>query len=210
MQSLKASFLLLFVFSFLLLPVAVYADHTDESVHVVAQGESATNDPMPAASDVETTQEGMNQTSSGSVDVASLFWPIVPGTTVADGTFFLKQLKESFTGMMKFNDIEKAKYNVELSEKRIVEANKLIEAKDHANALKSLEMSEDKREEAINLKKKALEAKQDALELINRMVPSFEKQKQVLTFFSLAMPADQKTAVDAQLKNIDLQISEAK
>ena len=204
MQSLKASIFALVVFSFLVSPIAVFADHTDDAPQVIAQ----TNDPVPAASDL--TQEGMNNTSSGSVDVASLFWPIVPGTTVADGTFFLKQLKESFTGMMKFSDIEKATYNVEISEKRIVEANKLIEGKDYANALKSLEMSEDKRDEAINLKKKALEAKQDALELINKMVPSFEKQKQVLTYFSLAMPAEQKTAIDEQLKNIDLQISEAK
>lgn len=207
MQSLKSTVYLLIFLSLLLSPVGVFADHADNPVHTIAQG-SPTNDPVPAAADV--TQEEMNDTSSGAVDVASLFWPIVPGTTVADGTFFLKQLKETFTGMMKFSDIEKATYNVELSEKRIVEANKLIEAKDYANALKSLEMSEGKRAEAINLKKKVLEAKQDALELINKMVSSFEKQKQVLTFFSLAMPADQKTVVDAQLKNIDLQISEAK
>lgn len=199
---------LLIFFGLLLSPVAVFADHTDEPVHVVAQGESATNDSMPAASDL--TQEEMNNTSSGSVDVASLFWPIVPGTTVADGTFFLKQIKEAFSGMMKFNNIDKAEYNVELSEKRIVEANKLIAEKDFGNALKSLEMSAGKREEAIELKRKSLEAGDDVLELVNRMVPSFEKQKQVLQYFSVAMPADQKTVVDEQLKNIDLQISEAK
>ena len=199
---------LILVFSLLVFPVAVFADHTDDPVHVVAQGESANSDSMPEAS--EMTQEGMNETSSGSVDVASLFWPIVPGTTVADGTFFLKQIKEAFSGMMKFNNIDKAEYNVELSEKRIVEANKLVEEKDFANALKSLEMSAGKREEAIELKRKSLEAGDDVLELVNKMVPSFEKQKQVLTFFSLTMPADQKAIVDEQLKNIDLQISEAK
>lgn len=190
-------------FSLLLSPVATFADHTDESSYI-----AQTNDPMPPASDM--TQEGMNNTSSGSVDVASIFWPIVPGTTVGDGTFFLKQIKEALTGMMKFGNIDKANYYTELSEKRIVEANKLVENQDYDNALKSLQMSEDMRKTALSSKKKAVEAKEDTLELVNSMVDSFEKQKQVLTFFSVAVPADQKAEVEEDIRNIDLQISEAK
>lgn len=204
MQSLKASLVALVIFNFLISPVLVLADHSDNNSQAIAQ----TNDSMPAASDM--TQEEMNNMSSGSVDVASIFWPIVPGTTVADGTFFFKQMKEAFTAMMKFNSIDKARYYVELSEKRIVEANKLIEDKDYSNALKSLKMSEDQRKTAIDLKRKAAENKEDVLELVNAMVSSFEKQKQVLQFFSVSMPADQKGQVDEDIKNIDLQISEAK
>lgn len=208
MQGLKAYFISYAICSLLFSPISVLADHSDEAPnHVMAQG-SATNDPMPEASDM--TQEEMNQTTSGSVDVASIFWPIVPGTTVADGTFFFKQIKEAFSAMMKFNSIDKAKYYVELSEKRIVEANKLIADKDFANALKSLQMSEDQRKTAIDLKRKAVEGKEDTLELVNEMVDSFEKQKQVLAFFSVSMPAEQKASVDEDLKNIELQISEAK
>lgn len=206
MQSLKASLVALVIFNFLISPVLVLADHAENKSQTIAQA----NDSMPAASDMEMTQEEMNTASSGSVDVASIFWPIVPGTTVADGTFFFKQMKEAFTAMMKFNNIDKAKYYVELSEKRIVEANKLIESKDYANALKSLQMSEDQRKTAIDLKRKAAENKEDVLELVNTMVSSFEKQKQVLQFFSVSMPADQKASVDEDLKNIELQISEAK
>lgn len=204
MQGLKALLIALIVTSFFLPPFAVFADDADGSSYSIAQ----TNDPMAPASDV--TQEEMNSTSAGSVDVASLFWPIVPGTTVADGTFFLKQIKEALTGMIKFGNIDKAKYYTELSEKRIVEANKLIQEKNYPSALKSLKMSEEMRKTALSSKKKAVESKEEALDLINQMVASFEKQKQVLEYFSVAMPADQKATVDEFIKNIGLQTSEAK
>lgn len=201
MQSIIISLLLLMLINIFVSPGLTFAQDDPTTT----QTESLTDDNQTPE-----TEEGLNQMTSGSVDVASIFWPIVPGTTVADGTFFLKQIKEALTGMMKFGNINKANYYTELSEKRIVEANKLIEDKDYPNALKSLKMSEDMRKNAIASKKKAVEAKEDTLELINRMVASFEKQKQVLQFFSLAVPADQKAEVDEDIKNIELQISEAK
>ncbi len=201
MQSIIISLLLLMLINIFVSPGLTFAQNDPTTT----QTESLTDDNQTPE-----TEEGLNQMTSGSVDVASIFWPIVPGTTVADGTFFLKQIKEALTGMMKFGNINKANYYTELSEKRIVEANKLIEDKDYPNALKSLKMSEDMRKNAIASKKKAVEAKEDTLELINRMVASFEKQKQVLQFFSLAVPADQKAEVDEDIKNIELQISEAK
>lgn len=201
MQSIIISLLLLMLINIFVSPGLTFAQDDPTTT----QTESLTDDNKTPE-----TEEGLNQMTSGSVDVASIFWPIVPGTTVADGTFFLKQIKEALTGMMKFGNINKANYYTELSEKRIVEANKLIEDKDYPNALKSLKMSEDMRKNAIASKKKAVEAKEDTLELINRMVASFEKQMQVLQFFSLAVPADQKAEVDEDIKNIELQISEAK
>lgn len=201
MQGLIISLLLLMLINVFISPGLTLAQDDPTTI----QTESVTDDNQTPE-----TEEGLNQMTSGSVDVASIFWPIVPGTTVADGTFFLKQIKEAFTGMMKFGNINKANYYTELSEKRIVEANKLIEDKDYSNALKSLKMSEDMRKNAIASKKKSVEAKEDTLELVNQMVASFEKQKQVLQFFSLAVPADQKAEVDEDIKNIDLQISEAK
>ncbi len=200
MQSFTISLVLVLLISFFALPGSSFAQGNPTT-----QQESSSEDNQSPE-----TEEELNQMTSGSVDVASIFWPIVPGTTVADGTFFLKQIKEAFTGMMKFGNIDKAFYHVELSEKRIVEANKLIENQDYDNALKSLGMSEEQRQTAINLKKKAAEAQEDTLELVNKMVASFEKQKQVLEYFSVAMPADQKAQVDEDIKNIDLQISEAK
>lgn len=166
----------------------------------VAPTFAVTNDPMPAASDAP----------AGDVDVASMFWPIVPGTTVADGTFFFKQMKEGMQGMFTFGNINQARYLTELSKKRIVEANKLMEDKDYGNAIKSLGMSEDKRKAAIEAQRKAAEADENTVELANFMVDAFQKEEQVLKYFSVAIPADQKAAVDSQLKNIELQISEAK
>lgn len=156
------------------------------------------------------TQAEEGAVSEGPVDVASIFWPIVPGTTVADGTFFLKQLKETFQGMFTFGNINQAKYQTELSKKRIVEANKLFEEKNYDNALKSLELSENNRKAALKSKKKAFEASDDVLELVNYMVDTFEKEKRVLEYFSQAVPADKKDFFEEQLREIELQISEAK
>ncbi len=181
---------LFFVFSFFFSPVF-----------------AQTNDPIPEAAD---TQSEENQESSGFVDVASIFWPIVPGTTVADGMFFLKQLKESLQGMFTFGNVNQARYQTELSKKRIVEANKLVDDKNYDNAIKSLQMSEDNRTEAIEFKRKATEAQEETSELVNSMVDAFEKEEQVLQYFSVAMPGEQKAAIDEQLEKIKLQISEAK
>lgn len=190
MRLLSTLAVFIFVFTFILSPV-----------------HAQTNNMTPAADE---TQSMENNQTAGAVDVAPIFWPIVPGTTVADGTFFLKQIRESLQGMFTFGNIAQAKYQTELSEKRIVEANKLIEVKDYGNAVKSIIMSEERRKAGIESKRKAAEAKEDTVELVSMMVDAFSKEKQVLEYFALAMPAEQKDTVNQQLKNIDLQISEAK
>lgn len=202
MKALKALLLSLIVFTFVLSPTFSFADHTEDATQITQGAEnSPTSDQITPANE---------ESSSGSIDVASLFWPIVPGTTAGDGMFWAKQLKENIGGMFIFNDIDKAKNYVELSEKRMVEANKLVDDADYGNAVKSLEMSSDHRDSAIELKRKAVEAEKDTLELTNLMVKSFEKQKQVLGYFSGAVDGDENQKIDEDLKNIELQISEAK
>ena len=194
MKLLSGLFTLVFVFTFLL--SSAFAQDSDQVAPVIENMESA--------------ESATSTPPLGDVDVASMFWPIVPGTTVADGTFFFKQLKESLTGMMKFGNIEQAKYNTELSKKRIVEANKLVGDENYDAAIKSLLLSDEKRKLAIEAKRKAAEAGENTVEIANIMVDAFNKEKQVLEYFSIAMPADRKAPVDAQLQNIELQISEAK
>jgi hypothetical protein len=148
--------------------------------------------------------------SAQTVDVYSLFWPIVPGKTVADSMFWVKQLKETFSGMFSFGNVNKSKYQIDLSEKRLVEAYKLIQDKDYANAQKSLDLNKAARDEALKLKKKAIEEKADALELTNRLVKSLENQEKALMFLATQLPDDQKAKIQGFLKDLPLQISEAK
>jgi hypothetical protein len=154
--------------------------------------------------------EPRTSTESGKVDIYAVFWPIVPGTTVADSSFFFKQLKEGLSGMFKFSTLSKADYQIGISEKRLVEASKLIESKDYANGLKSISLNEDARKSALELKKKAVEEKADTLELTNKLVKSFENQQKALIYLATQLPEDQKSKLDQILKNLPLQISEAK
>lgn len=189
-------FTLTLLFSFVFSP-AVFADHEDSSdfeVHQVAQA-------------TETTEAG--NTAPEKVDVNALFWPIVPGTTVADSMFWAKQLKESLLGMFTFNNVAKAEKQIEVSEKRFVEANKLFEEKDYDNAFKSLDLSSSARKQALELKRKEKEANKDVVELSKNLVASLEKQKKALTFIETQLPEEQKSKASEILKELELQISEA-
>lgn len=144
------------------------------------------------------------------VDVYALFWPIVPGKTAADPMFFLKQLKESLDGFFKSGEINQSQYQIELSEKRLVEATKLIADKDYGNAKKSLEMNKSNRDKAVDLKRKALEKNLDIGELTSKLVESLEKQQKALAFLITQFPADQQAGITETVGDLTLQISEAK
>lgn len=144
------------------------------------------------------------------VDVYAVFWPIVPGKTVADPMFWAKQLKESFDGLFKFGEVAKSEYQIELSEKRLVEANKLLEDKDYSNAKNSLDLNKAARKEAVNLKKKAQEKNQDVNELILKLVKSLENQRKVLVYLNTQFPEEKHSEIEEMVKELTLQISEAR
>lgn len=144
------------------------------------------------------------------VDVYALFWPIVPGKTVADSMFWLKQLKESFGEFFSFGDINKSKYQITLSEKRLVEANKLFEDKDYSNAQKSLDLNKGNRNKALDLMKKAQEEKRKVDELKGRLVTSLQNQETDLKYLLTQLPTEQKLKIEEILKDLTLQISEAR
>lgn len=144
------------------------------------------------------------------VDVYAVFWPIVPGKTVADPMFWTKQLKETFSGLFTFGLVNKSGNNIEISEKRLVEASSLFDSKDYTNAQKSLVLNKAARDEALRLKKKAAEGGQDVYDLTSRLVKSLENQQKVLMFLSTQVPQDQMGEIDDMVKDLTLQISEAK
>ena len=144
------------------------------------------------------------------IDVYAFFWPIVPGKTVNDSMFWLKQLKEQFGDFFSFGDINKSGSQITLSEKRFVEANKLLEDKDYDNAKKTLDMNKQNRDSALKFMKKAQEEKRQVDELKSRLVVSLQNQEMVLKYLLTQLPDDQKPKIEEVLKDLTLQISEAR
>lgn len=172
---------IIFVINFLAFPLNIFAQ-----------------DPESSPETVET------------VDVYAVFWPIVPGKTVNDSMFWVKQLKESFGGMFSFGNINKSENQITISEKRLVEANKLFEDKDYPNALKTLDMNKANRDSALDFLKKAKDEKRDVDELKSRLVSSLENQQLVLKYLETKVPNDQKSKLAEIIKDLTLQISEAR
>lgn len=178
----------------LILIFAIFAS----SLSVYAQGDTGT----------ETSDSGENSVEK--VDVYAVFWPIVPGKTVADSMFWAKQLKENFGGFFSFGDINQSKFQIELSEKRLVEANKLFEDKDYASAEKSLAMNKQNRDKAVALMKKAYEEKRNVDELKSRLVSSLENQQMVIQYLASQVPEDQASELNQIAEELTLQISESR
>lgn len=148
--------------------------------------------------------------SAEPVDVYAVFWPIVPGRTVADSMFWVKQLKEGLGGFFSFGDINKSGYEISLAEKRLVEANKLFEDKNYDNAQKSLGLNKQNRDTALKLMKKAQEEKRKVDELKSKLVTSLQNQETVLKYLVTQLPDDQKSKIEEIIKDLTLQISEAR
>jgi len=72
-------------------------------------------------------------------DSYTLFWPITPGVTIEDKTFFIKEFKEKIIGIFISGEDKKAEYQITLGTKRLVESEKLLKEKKADVAARSLE-----------------------------------------------------------------------
>lgn len=166
---------------------------------------------LTLAQDNDKGQEPSATESSKSADAYALFWPVVPGKTIKDSTFFLKQLKESFGEFFSFGEISKSEYQINLSEKRLVEAFKLFtEDKDFSNAFKTLDMNKQNRDKSLEYLKKTQEAKKEVKELRIRLSSSLEKQQTVIKGLLSKVPEEQKGKLSEIIEKLTLQISEAR
>lgn len=99
-------------------------------------------------------QENMESSSSIPTPIVNnsytFFWPVVAGKTIDDKLFFLKELKEKFTGMFIFGEAEKVDYAVQLSTKRILEAEKLLKENKESFAMETLEKAEAQLSSAVD------------------------------------------------------------
>lgn len=70
-----------------------------------------------------------------------LFWPLSAGRTEGDSLYGLKLLKEQIRGWFIFKEAPKADYQVMLSTKRILEADKLLQGNKTDQTVKTLDQA---------------------------------------------------------------------
>jgi hypothetical protein len=151
----------------------------------------------------EQQAEGVEEDYS-KFDSYDVFWPIVAGKTMGDKLFSLKMMKERVREMLIFSSFRKADYNITLSEKRLVEAEKLyLEKSDYKNAQKSVEESHRKAEKAYGLIKKAEGEGRYVVDLKNAMKQSFAKKKRLVKYLIIKVPEDQKKYLEDYVSKID-------
>lgn len=138
------------------------------------------------------------------VNSYELFWPIVAGKAMGEPLYFLKSLKESIREFLIFSAFKKAEYNITLSEKRTVEAEKLLmDKKDYENGKKSLAAAQTRREKALTLLKKAEESGQSVADLKNRFVGSLEKQRALLLYIGTQVPDEQREVIETNVDSLN-------
>lgn len=147
--------------------------------------------------------EGNTSPTPTEVNSFEMFWPIVAGKTRGDPLYFLKSLKESLRELLIFGEVRKAEYNITLSEKRTVEAEKLIKDGEFENAVKTLRDARKSRDNVFSLLTKKIEAGNSSDDLKSRFRTSLEKQSTLLTYLAdNILPKDQALLVNEDLKQI--------
>lgn len=137
------------------------------------------------------------------VNSFELFWPIAPGKVMGEAFYPLKTLKEKLRGMLIFDDFKKSDYNLTLSEKRVVEAEKLlVELKDYDNGKKTLDKATEARQLAVDFLEKSKDSP-DAGNLKGRIISSLEKQRALLNYIITLLPEDRKSIVNENISSIN-------
>lgn len=142
------------------------------------------------------------------VDSYQLFWPISAGLVMGEPLYFLKSLKENLREMLVFSDVKKADYNMILSEKRTVEAEKLfLDKKDYSNGKASLEAAQAKREKAVELLEKAQKSGRNVIDGRNRVISSFERQRALIAYLVFQVPGEPKAVLSENASKLDSLLS---
>lgn len=178
--------ILSFLFSVLLLIVVVVFP-----TNALAAGKMVKTLPSPSP-------------TAAPVDSYKLFWPITAGKVMGESMYSLKILKENIRGFFVFSELKKSEYNMTLSEKRTVEAEKLFVAnKDYVNGRTTLDIAHMKREMARDLLDEAQKDGKNVIDLKRRLISSFERQKELLAYVAIQVPDEQKAILTENVSKLD-------
>lgn len=152
----------------------------------------------------ETTPTPSPAPQETSVNSFELFWPIVAGKVAGERFYFLKSFKESVRGLFIFGSFKKSEYEIMLSEKRTVEAEKLfLTNKDYKNGKRTLDEAAKARQKAVDNLKKAKADGRKTTDLEDRALTSFKNQRILLDYILTQIPEEQKSVVGENVSNFN-------
>lgn len=141
----------------------------------------------------------------GAVAVNSyeLFWPIVAGKVKGDSLYSLKTLKESVRERLIYSKYRRAEYNLTLSVKRVVEAEKLYLINKRSDlALETLSEAQNRRQRVYDLMVQASDGGRDVHDLKGLISASLDNQEKLLDQIKSSVPDDQKEGVQQSIDSI--------
>lgn len=152
---------------------------------------------------IAAAQDMVASPSASNVNSYELFFPITAGKVAGNSLYFLKLLKENLREMLIFSDLKKSEYNITLSEKRIVESEKLLlDKKDYENGPKTLETAAKKWQQALNYLNSAKE--QEGYNNVRaKFNSSLEKQRLLLQYIMIQVPPEQKTILNETVNKLN-------
>jgi len=150
----------------------------------------------------------VKQNSVTTVNSYELFWPIVAGKVEGDSLYSLKLFKEKVREMLILSDFKKADYNILIAEKRIVEAEKLINDSKFEDAKKTLDRLSVSLEKVVNNIKAAEKSGIPVESLQNRLTSSLEKQIALMEYLTTKLPSANKDLFTSVKTQVDKILSE--
>lgn len=145
--------------------------------------------------------------SSETVNSYEVFWPLSAGMVLGEPLYFLKNFKESFRGIFIFAQNKKIEYELMLSEKRVLEAEKLYLIKnDFENGRKTLDLAQKLREDALNKFKQFQQSGKSLGTLPELMAKSFDKQMKLLKFLASKVSDSAKSEIENNISKLNTTI----
>lgn len=142
------------------------------------------------------------------VNSYELFWPIVAGKVEGDSLYSLKRLKEKIRGLLIFSNLRKAEYYAVLSQKRLVEFEKLaLTDKDYENAAKTLNVLTTTQEKIVNYLELAKEERMDTTFSSQKVIDIFDREFALLQSIQTKIDGNQKQFLGKAISNLSSLLS---
>ena len=137
------------------------------------------------------------------VNSFEMFWPIVAGKVQGDSLYNLKMFKENIRGFLIFSNLRKAEYNTVLSQKRLLEFEKLVLVnKDYDNAKLTLDTYKQTLKLITEQLQKSKEEGQDVTRVSQNTLAIFEKEYALLQSIFTKVDETQKESIVEVIKSL--------
>ena len=142
-----------------------------------------------------------------SMTTYEMFWPVVAGKVPGDRFYILKIWRDKFIGFLMFSDLKKSEYLKTLANKRLVEAERLVEIGRFPSFLKTIKESLNNLEEGLKLLSSAPDS-QSQLWLKGEYAKDLQKHLVVLERMKGKVKEEQKSLIEKSLESINGLIEE--